>query len=188
MKKRWLYTTVMVGLLTMAVTGGVAAAHFGGGGGGGDVRARAAEILGVDQTALEDALGQAHEEAMTEQLQARLDQFVANDVITQERADEYTAWNEARPDGLAPGRGFGPGGERLQSRLEQAVANGTITQEQADEFSDWMEARPDDLGLGRGFDKHGRGHGMGHGRHHRGPGQQAPVDPAAAPTSFDDVV
>jgi hypothetical protein len=30
MRKRWIYVTVMVGLLTLAVTGGVAAANFGG--------------------------------------------------------------------------------------------------------------------------------------------------------------
>ena len=121
MKKRWIYVTMLVGLLTLAVTGGVVAANIGGGVDAlKDVNARAAEILGVEPQALSDALRQAHQEFMIEQLQARLDQAVADGVITQEQADEYMTWMEARPEGLkndfgrpGPGRG-GPGFGKIQ--------------------------------------------------------------------------
>jgi hypothetical protein len=116
MKKRWIYVTVMVGLLTLAVTGGVAAANFGGGGAADDMNTRAAEILGVEPQALSDALEQAHEEVMAAQLQARLDEAVVEGLITQEQADEYSTWIQDRPDGLdhdfgrRGGRGHGRGG------------------------------------------------------------------------------
>jgi hypothetical protein len=116
MRKRWLYVTVMVGLLTLAVTGGVAAASFGGGGASDDVNTRAAEILGVEPQALSDALGQAREEFMATQLQTRLDEAVVEGLITQEQADEYLTWMQDRPDGLdhefgrRGGRGHGRGG------------------------------------------------------------------------------
>ena len=114
MKKRWIYVTVMVGLLTLAVTGGVAAANFGGGAAD-DVNTRAAEILGVEPQALSDALEQAREEVMEAQLQTRLDEAVAEGLITQEQADEYLTWMQDRPDGLdhfgrRGGRGHGRGG------------------------------------------------------------------------------
>ncbi len=117
MKKRWIYVTVMVGLLTLAITGGVAAANFGGGGGAADdVNDKAAEILGVEPQALGDALQQARAEVMTEQLQARFDEAVADGLITQEQADEDMTWIQDRPDGLdhdfgrRGGRGHGRGG------------------------------------------------------------------------------
>ena len=110
MKKRWIYVTVMVGLLTLAITGGVAAANFGGGGGAADhVNNRAAEILGVEPQALGDAMQQARAEVMNERLQARFDQAVADGLITQEQADEYMTWIQDRPDGLGTGNGFGFG-------------------------------------------------------------------------------
>lgn len=109
MKKRWIYVTVMVGLLTLAITGGVAAANFGGGGAADDVNNRAAEILGVEPQALGDALQQAGAEVMNERLQARFDEAVADGLITQEQADEYMTWIQDRPDGLGTGNGFGFG-------------------------------------------------------------------------------
>jgi hypothetical protein len=110
MRKRWIYVTVMAGLLTLAVTGGVAAANFGGGGAADDMKTRAAEILGVEPQVLSDALKQAREEVKEAQLQARLDEAVTEGLITQEQADEYLTWLQDRPDGID--RDFGRPGRR----------------------------------------------------------------------------
>ena len=66
----------------------------------------------IDQEALEDAIAQARSEMHTEALQIRLQSLVDQGKITQEQADEYLKWQEARPD-VPAGFGFkGHGGFR----------------------------------------------------------------------------
>lgn len=69
--------------------------------------ARVAEILGLAEAQVEDALDQARAEIQDERVQAYLDRLVANGRITQEQADAYLEWYEARPEGLNLGPGFG---------------------------------------------------------------------------------
>ncbi len=52
------------------------------------VVARAAELLGVDEETLADAVKQAHSRALAEKVRARLDQLVEEGRLTQEQADE----------------------------------------------------------------------------------------------------
>jgi len=96
-----------------------------------------AEILGIDQEELENALKQAQMELREENLDARLQELIAEGTLTQEQANEFKAWMEAKPDiPMVPPR-----------QLEEALANGIITQGQLDQLKAWMEAKPDIPGI-----------------------------------------
>ncbi len=67
--------------------------------------ARVAEILGIDQQDVEDAFQQALNEQREERRQqmeaareTRIQELIEHGVITQQQADEWHAWCEARPD------------------------------------------------------------------------------------------
>ncbi len=74
------------------------------------VIARVAELLGIQQEALENAIKQAQQEQRQKALEARLSQMVEKGVITQEQAQAFLNWLKARPDipGLRGIHGFGP--------------------------------------------------------------------------------
>ena len=69
--------------------------------------------VAIDQEALRDAFAQARNEVRTEAMQNRLESMVEEGTITQEQADEFLQWQQARPD-VPSGFGFrghgGPGG------------------------------------------------------------------------------
>ena len=103
----------------------------------GALMSQVAEILGIDQQELENALKQAQMELRGETLDARLQELIAEGTLTQEQANEFKAWMEAKPDiPMVPPR-----------QLEEALDKGTITQEQADQLKAWMEAKPDIPGI-----------------------------------------
>jgi hypothetical protein len=66
--------------------------------------------VAIDPQALQDAFTQAQDEIMAEAMQNRLDALVEKGIITQDQADQYKAWWEARPDTVLPGRPFFGGG------------------------------------------------------------------------------
>ena len=73
--------------------------------------------VAIDQEALRDAFDQAQSEMRTEALETWLGSLVAEGEITQEQADEYLQWQQARPDvpfGSGPG---GRGGFRAHGRF-----------------------------------------------------------------------
>lgn len=78
---------------------------------------RVAAILGIDEQKLEDAFAQAHRELRDEASQKRLQSLVDEGKITQEQADQYQQWWQARPDVQIPAERFqghmpnGKGGE-----------------------------------------------------------------------------
>jgi len=64
----------------------------------------------IDQQALQDAFAQARSEIQAEAMQNRLANLVEQGRITQDEADQYLEWWQARPD-VAVGFGFrGHGG------------------------------------------------------------------------------
>ena len=119
MRKRWVVIPVVVLALTVALVGGVLLAEGTGddGSGGSDVSdegnkgfaARVAEILGMEEDTVADAVKQAKQEMYEEKLQAKLDALVESGRITQEEADEYKEWVDSRPEGIERlrGKGFG---------------------------------------------------------------------------------
>jgi hypothetical protein len=60
--------------------------------------AKVATMLGIDQQKLEDAFTQAQKEMNDEQLTDRLNSMVEQGAITQEQADQYLQWWQAKPD------------------------------------------------------------------------------------------
>jgi len=91
--------------------------------------ARVAEKLGINQQELEDAFAEAQSEMRDEALDSRLQNLVKEGKITQEEADQYKAWQQARPD-MEP--------FRQQLREWQQARPGMPP-----ELKEWQEARPD---------------------------------------------
>jgi|GEM_PF-1348547 DNA-binding HxlR family transcriptional regulator len=100
--------------------------------------AQVASILGIDQQELEDALKQAQTELRQENLDARLQELIADGTLTQQQANELKAWMNARPDvpNIPP------------RQLKEALEKGIITQEQVDQLKEWTESRPDIPNIG----------------------------------------
>ena len=78
---------------------------------------------GIDVTSdqLQSAFTEAKEGLRAEAMQSFLDEMVAQEKITQEQADAYRDWIEAKPD-MGEGFGFGgrfggPGGGRFEFRM-----------------------------------------------------------------------
>ena len=134
MKKRyWLTGTIVAAVMLLGIMGGVAMAQETDDEDGDSTKqsfaARVAEILGLDETTVQDAMDEAKAEMKEEALQAKLDWLVENGHMTQEQADEYKTWIESKPEGLSPkmfggfgkkrhrfgGRGWGGGGKSKPS-------------------------------------------------------------------------
>ena len=103
MKRKWLAIPITTGLLAVGLTGASALAHNEDGETETPretVAGKVAEILGIDdEQAVKDAIQQATQEVRLERLEHRLGHMVEAGVLTQEQADEYLAWYEARPEG-----------------------------------------------------------------------------------------
>ena len=120
MKRKWLMIPLVTGILAAGLTGASVLAHNGDGEEESPkekVAAKVAETLGLDQQTVQDALEGAIQEVRSDRLQHRLDHMVEAGRLTQEQADAYLEWYEARPDGPNLHRnghrlfGFGGGGE-----------------------------------------------------------------------------
>ena len=118
MKRRWIVLTATVAILALGalMTGAAFAqeADTDGKSGVGKLGARVAQILGLDETEVNDAIQQARTELRNEATQAKLDKMVEAGKITQEQADEYMTWFQSRPtDGPGLGHG-GFGGKKFR--------------------------------------------------------------------------
>lgn len=102
MRKRWILVPVALVAMALAVaTVGVALAHESNGDSKADkFTSRVAEILGLDQAQVEDAMKQARQELRDEAMQSKLSSLVEKGLITQEQADEYLDWYQSRPEAL----------------------------------------------------------------------------------------
>ena len=106
MSRRWIFATLVTGALAMGVLGGTVLAHDGGTDGSSPLQSftsRVAGILGLDESQLLDAFKQASQELESFTLQRSLDRQVELGRLTQEQADEYLDWYQARPDSLSSG-------------------------------------------------------------------------------------
>ena len=69
-----------------------------------------AATLGLEESDVQDAFAQAGREMEDDALHRSLDMQVEKGRLTQEQADEYEGWYQARPEALSPRlrfRGFG---------------------------------------------------------------------------------
>ena len=114
MRKRWVIVSVVVAALAIALTGGAIMAQDEDEDGSKSFAGRVAEILGLEEDTVADAMEQAKEEMRDEAIKAKLDALVEDGTLTQDEADAYLEWLESRPDvdfGGGHGRGFhGKGG------------------------------------------------------------------------------
>ena len=113
MKKRWLFAPIAVAVLALGVgTTGVAMAQETDTTPDSRVSnfiSRVAEILGLEESQVKEAVAQARREMRDETVQQKLDRTVEQGRITREEADEYLEWFQSRPNSR-PGvgmRGFG---------------------------------------------------------------------------------
>ncbi len=108
-KKRWIMVSAGIIALAMGVfTASVIAAQATDDSKVSDFSARVAQILGLEEQKVEDAMKQAHKELREERMKEKLDALVASGDITQQEADEYMEWIESAPDGIY-GFGYGRG-------------------------------------------------------------------------------
>lgn len=120
--KKFIIISVIVAVVLTAAVAGVALAQTGGSDaqtGQTTLMGRVAAILGIDQQKVEDAFSQAKKEMADEALDAKLKAMVENGKITQDQADQYRTWWQARPDSpllaqkqfgrFGPRGGCGPG-------------------------------------------------------------------------------
>ena len=113
MKRRWLFVILLVGILAIGISGGTVLALGNGTGGDSPLKSlvsRVVGILGIEEAQVQDAFDQAAKEMQDEALQQRLDRLVEQGRLTQEQADEYREWYQARPESISPGfrfHGFG---------------------------------------------------------------------------------
>lgn len=117
MFKRRMLAATAVAVLALGLLGGAVFAHDRGGDGEGEGRGgafitRVAEILGLEEATVQEAVEQAREELADEHIRARLDAAVADGLMTQEEADALLERHEARPDDAPASRGHGHRGHR----------------------------------------------------------------------------
>jgi hypothetical protein len=107
--KKFVLAVVLVVVIVAGSIGGVVLAADNGDGSQTETRCealldRACEIyeqqtgVAIDQEVLKDAFVQAQDEMQSEALQNYLDKLVEQGKITQEEADEYLTWWQAKPD------------------------------------------------------------------------------------------
>lgn len=125
MKRKWLMIPLVTGILAAGITGATVLAHNNDGENESPkdaVAAKVAEILGIDQQSVKDALQEATQEVRSDRLQHRLDDLVEAEKMTPEEAEAYLEWYEARPEGPNPFRNghrlfkFGGSGEGEDGR------------------------------------------------------------------------
>ena len=104
MNQRLFIVTLLVVFLVIGVTISVVMAQENGTDEGSNptsFASRVARILGVPETEVQGAFQQANREIQNEAELSRLDRKVARGRLTQEQADEYYAWYQARPAGFS---------------------------------------------------------------------------------------
>ena len=171
MKKRWIVSSILVGLLAVGLAGGAVLAQAtddgtrdsdgeGKSSRMGGVLARVAEILGVEQSEVEDAFDQAITEQAEQKAADGLAALVEKGVLTQENADAIQDWLAARPEVAFPvtrgfeawggghhGKGFqrfgGEIDEKAAGLLAKLVEMGKLTQEEADAYQSWLDDMPE---------------------------------------------
>jgi len=111
-RKRFVIISLLAAVVLVGSLAGLALAQTGTGDTGQSktLLERVATILGIDQQKLQDAVTQAQGQMQNEALDSYLKNLVDQGKITQQQADQYKSWWQARPETLLPGamgRNFG---------------------------------------------------------------------------------
>ena len=93
MKRKTLIVLLAAGALALASIGGVLIVNADSGSGKEGIRERAAEILGVETSDLQDALAQAHQEAVDAKIEALIDSAVEDGTSRKVKQPRFeTGW------------------------------------------------------------------------------------------------
>ena len=126
-KRGWILAVILTGLMVVGVGG------FGRGAGDGEsLTERVAEILGLEESAVSDAIEEAKESWDGE------GSFVA------EVAEILGVEESALEDALTQAKRVMVN-EAVRARMHAMVEKGLISQAEADEYVEWIESRPDFL-------------------------------------------
>jgi hypothetical protein len=143
MKRMWLFVPVVATIIGVGVlVSGVARAQENAPAGtsvASTFASRVATILGLDSTQVQNAMDQAGREMRDEALQKKLDALVAQGRLTQQQADAYKQWYQAKPSDVPGLRGheFGSGfgghghGHGMRGRGESHKSFAPPSQQQA---------------------------------------------------------
>ena len=99
-RKKFIIPLVGAGVLVGSLAG-AAFAQEGDGVGpppGGTLIERLAEKLGIEQSELETAFAEVRSEMRDEAMSSRLEELVEQGRLTQEEADQFREWRQARPE------------------------------------------------------------------------------------------
>ncbi len=187
-RKRWFVVAGATALLAIGLVSGTvfaagAASHVVGKGphhgyghddyrsGKGDtgaVMARVAEILGIEQDALESAFAAALDERANTRFEEYVQGLEDDETLTSDQATEANDWFDERPANSGPlalRLAGTSNSDRVDTFLEKLVERERVTEDEADALSDWHDDRPDSLPTVT------REHGKGwHGHHGGGDG------------------
>ena len=109
------------------------------------VMARVAEIVGVEQAALEAAFRTARDEQAEIRFATRIDELVADETLTGEQGDAAKGWFEDRPKESGPTAiilAVMADTDRVEKLLVRLVKAKVVTQQEADALADWHGDRP----------------------------------------------
>ena len=114
MRRRWVFVTLVTGVLTLGMLGGTVLAQETDADGGKrfGLLGRVAEILGIGGQELTDAFDQAKTEIRDEREGDFVDGLVEDGRLTEEGAADLREWFDSRPEGfegVRDGFRFGPG-------------------------------------------------------------------------------
>ena len=129
--KKFILIALLAVVVLVGSTAGVIFAQTGNGDGSQPktLLARVAEILEIDQQRLEDAFAQARGEMKDEALDRYLQNLVEQGRITQEQADQYRSWIQAKPD---------------TSQFQQQITEWQQAMPGVPaELKEWQQSRPD---------------------------------------------
>ena len=137
MRKRWILVSLMVGALALVLTGGAVLAQRDDSDSDsrmGKFAERVASILGLETSQVHDAMEQAKTELRQEVSRRSWTAWWRRGEITQEQADEFKTWVEAKPDGAFMGFHHW----KIDAEdLDTLVKSGKITQEQANSYTEY---------------------------------------------------
>lgn len=109
---------------------------------------RVAEILGVERTALDDAMATASDERANARFEGYVQGLVDDETLTGDEASAANNWFDTRPGNSGPLalRLAGTSdAERVDNMLAKLVEKEKLTQDESDALDAWHGNRPDSL-------------------------------------------
>ena len=147
MRRRWILVSVLAAVVALGIGGGAVLAQSADTDGRSPIRgfvSRVAEVLGIEETKVQEAFDQAASDMKEEVVQAKLDAMEESGKVTPEQREEWEKWIESMPDGLLHGS-KGPGFRAYMFKRGGPHSHDGMTEEQREEWKEWIESMPEGL-------------------------------------------